>query len=472
MHAPSPRAIAPFALALAAFVADPAAARPTGPLTFCETYPDAPGCLGTLVSCAQCHDGPPNLNPYGIGVATALYGEPNYTLERYEEALPGALAAVEEDDSDGDGLVNLEEIFLGTLPGNAQSHFSEPEPVGELENPFYDVGNWDPKLAFRRVSITYCGISPSYEEMQAFAEALDPYQAVHDKLDACLESDSWKNEGLHRLADAKIRPLRAVGVEGDIILADYRWDYRLFSYVLTGDRDARELLRAQYHIDEDGDVVTGTIGRVPGRLTGLPMRVGSGQPLDAERRAGMITTQWFLMVNTMFSEMPRTTAAQAYRAYLGLDIAKGEGIIPVEGEPRDVDNKGVTNPTCAACHSTLDPLAYAFSTYNGIAIDNVLALVFGNPIGDYDEDRAPWGGDGYLFGEPVTDLVDWAWRASDSDYFKRNLANMFFEHALGHEPGPADQEEFLALWQSLPEDGYSANRLIHRLVDTDAFGVP
>ena len=53
-----------------------------------------------------------------------------------------------------------------------------------------------------------------------------------------------------------------------------------------------------------------------------------------------------------------------------------------------------------------------------------------------------------------------------------SLAEMFFEQALGVAPGPADHDEVTALWQALPEDQYSANRLIHRLVDTNAFGCP
>jgi len=28
------------------------------------------------------------------------------------------------------------------------------------------------------------------------------------------------------------------------------------------------------------------------------------------------------------------------------------------------------------------------------------------------------------------------------------------------------------LWRSLPEDGYSTNRLLHRLIDTQTFGAP
>ena len=72
------------------------------------------------------------------------------------------------------------------------------------------------------------------------------------------------------------------------------------------------------------------------------------------------------MSNTMFTSIPRTTAAQAYRAFLGYDIAKLEGLWPVAGEPADYDNKGVGAPACAGCHATLDPLTYPFSRYEGI----------------------------------------------------------------------------------------------------------
>jgi len=76
----------------------------------------------------------------------------------------------------------------------------------------------------------------------------------------------------------------------------------------------------------------------------------------------MLTTRWFLAKNTMLTPVPRTTAAQAYRAYLGYDIAKLEGLQPVAGEPVDYDRKRVTAEQCAVCHSTLDPLSYPFSS--------------------------------------------------------------------------------------------------------------
>jgi hypothetical protein len=54
-------------------------------------------------------------------------------------------------------------------------------------------------------------------------------------------------------------------------------------------------------------------------------------------------------------------------SYLGLDIAKQEGLYSVASEPQDYDAKGVTAKECAACHATLDPLTYPFRNYNGIA---------------------------------------------------------------------------------------------------------
>ena len=82
----------------------------------------------------------------------------------------------------------------------------------------------------------------------------------------------------------------------------------------------------------------------------------------------MITTAWFFVINTMFTAVPRTTAAQAYRSYLGYDIARSEGLIePPAGTPLiDYDQKGVTEEECAVCHRTLDPLSYAFTRYKGL----------------------------------------------------------------------------------------------------------
>ena len=169
----------------------------------------------------------------------------------------------------------------------------------------------------------------------------------------------------------------------------------------------------------------------------------------------------------MFAQLPRTTAAQAYRAYLGKDLAKGEGIVPVAGEPRDVDGANVAQGECAVCHSTLDPLAYSFSTYTGI--DPIQAFLF-NTIGTYDDGRTPWEGDGVIFGQRVNDLMEWIQVAIATDEFKQKIATDVWFQALDSAPKPHEQDEYQKLWQAMPQDNYSVNKLIHRFVDTVAFG--
>jgi hypothetical protein len=455
-------------LMLSSLGAASVSARPTGPSGVCATYPDAPMCRGAIVACTQCHSAAPEFNTYGAAVAGALASNADYD---YDADLPAALRSVESADSDDDGLSNLEEILLGTGPGDALSNFVAPAAPSGDDNVYYDVGSYDLDLALKRLSVTYCGQSPSQAQREALASSSTPTEELHAALDACLSSEYWLTWGLPRLADKKIRPLFELSPQGGTTLADYEWDYRLFVHVLSGDRDARDLLLADYHIDPDGNVVTGVIDSPfgPPEVAGY---VG-GQPAPPQTRAGMITTQWFLMYHTMFTELPRTTAAQAYRAYLGQDIAKSEGILPVANEPRDIDNKGVAQETCARCHSTLDPLSYGFAYYRGIDLEQ-------GAMGAFDPDRPSWAEadvTSSLLGEPLPNqqqigVRGWAEKAANTPQFRRATATMFLEQALGRPVMPDEQDELAALEDSMLTDGHVVERLIHRIIDTNAFGVP
>jgi hypothetical protein len=458
-----------FLLALLAVLgpAARAAARPEAPSILCQTYPEAAVCAGRVAECTTCHTStwPPAWNEFGLQVLANLKGP-------LVEDLPNALAAIESLDADADGVANGIEILDGTMPGDAADtwpYCEPPAPDGDL--PVSDA--YDFEHALRRVMVLYCGRSPTYDELAEYRDPEVPleqlYQSLHQTLDGCLISDYWRGQGLPRLADPRIRPITALGAQSpvNIVIADYAWDYRLFVYVMTEDRDVRDLLLADYHVTAQPD---GTLIAVDGAIEspGGPGAPG-GQPLEPSRRAGMITTQWFLALNTMGTALPRTSAAQAYRAYLGADIALQQGLFPVAGEPVDVDKKGVTERQCAICHSTLDPLSYAFARYEGAPT----AL---GPTGIYNQNRpAQWIPDwtdnqGVLFGQPVDSLVDWAVAAAESDAFKRNIVDMLFQHAVERTPTPGEQTEFDAIWKALPEDGWSANRAIHRIVDTNAFG--
>jgi hypothetical protein len=480
-------------LGLCASALSPAAqatARPEAPNVFCATYPKAADCLGRVAECRTCHDStyPPSWNSFGNLLRGALPREMPFA-----QGLPVALAAVEAMDADADGVSDLDEILGGTAPGDRSSFWLAPAPQTGPANPFYAVDDYDLAFAFRKASILYCGKSPSYAEMQPFrapgGDAGALRAQLHERVERCLDAPYWREEGLERLADDRVRPAKSAGRESKVVvlnfrlvIGDYEYDYRLWVYALTANRDARDLLLAQYYVVDDGK--GGFAKEENIILKPDPDAFAGGQVLEKQQRAGMITMQWFLVRNTMFSELPRTSAAAAYRAYLGLDIAKTQGLYPVASEPDDVDKKGVTEPRCASCHSTLDPLAYAFAKYNGISgAPDLISLLLGIadfPFGGYEEGRAErlipgWSDSAQqavIFGKPVGSLREWAELAANSDAFARNLAQIFFEQALSRGPNPGEMEEFTALWRALPQDGFSANRLIHRLIDTRAFGVP
>lgn len=458
------------AAGLAALLCNVSFARPSGPGLFCEDYPSSPQCRGQVIACDTCHlsTDPVSWNDYGSSLLGALQGQD------FESGLRAALMLVEDLDADGDGASNLDEILVGTQPGNAESLWQPVPPSEGADNPWYAVGGYDTVVAYRRVTTLYCGHSPAYAELQTLRERSreDAREMLHATLAVCLDSAYWRSDGLARLADRRIKPIFALGADTEVVadgyrlvLADYAWDYRLWRYLLSDDRDMRELLTARYHVEDDG---TGGPQRVDDIIPNP--EIGGGQPLQPEHRAGMLTTQWFLMSNTMFSALPRTTAAQAYRAYLGMDISKTQGIFPVAGEPLDIDNRGVSAPACALCHSTLDPLAYAFSYYNGIEFP------FDNGL--YDPDRPSMWIEGWdpsvqqsvVLGQSVQTVPDWGRVAASSTYFRQAMGTMFFEHALGRPAGPAEFDDLDAVVQTIEADKFSANRLIHRIVDTVAFG--
>lgn len=465
-----------------------AQAKPPGPAAFCAQYPQAPACGNGVVDCGMCHTTAPARNLYGTQLAEHLAVGTARPLSDadYLAALPDALRAVEGLDADGDGATNLLEIEGGTSPADARQ---TPVTTGCTNPPgvAYDTCSYDARYVFKKVFLDFCGHSPQAEDLTAFAAAPDKAAAVHGALDACLETEHWRGrEGVvWALAHEKIRPLASIksGADaGDIPLADYEDDYNFFVYAHTGDRDVRDVLVGTYQVFRDDPAPGGsTVYRAEDRGVSQDVNQRGGsvaQLVTPARRAGLITHRWFLMSNTMFTAVPRTTAAQAYRAFLGLDIARLEGLYPVANEPVDHDLRGVTNPACAQCHSTLDPLTYPFSRYNGIGGGSGTPFTYApNRLrGFADAEGAQVTNTpeaGMLFGEPVADLLAWARKAADSEQFARATTQDYWKLLMGEPPRGDEQAEFETLWRNLMDSNdYQIRGMLHDLVETEAYGVP
>jgi len=479
------RASEVLALAAGLTVSTSAWSIPQATEGLCDVYADTRLCLAGPASCDTCHLGaPPSLNLYGEAVHGELPADAEEDPETFLEALEAALRATESFDSDGDGVTNLEEIEAGSKPGDAQSIPAPPGTcsadearVASLAEHGYDTCQRDYAYLLRKLTIDFCGHSPSREELEAIRTDVNPDDSIDARLAACLDSEHWtaKDGVLWNLAHDKIRPIAALKAGDDpgaIPLGDYEDDYALYVWTMMDGHDVRDQLTAQYFVKRVEGATT-SYERTAGPPKLFPLQ--ALQTIPKDQRVGLVSTRWFLVFFTMFTPIPRTTAAQAYRSYLGYDIAKMEGLQPVAGEPIDYDKKDVQAPACAVCHATLDPLSYPFSRYNGL----------GSAGPRYDADRlerfasseGPQIVDtpesGVLLGETVDDLVDWGRVAANSDAFAQNVVRDLWLHLIGGPPTSHDAEAFERLWQDLQvRHAYSVEAMIHDLIRTEAYSVP
>ena len=457
-------------------------------------YPDAPACESSVPDCTFCHSTPPALNPYGVALQSELLpGTPRPLSDQdYAEGLVDALIAIESGDADGDGFTNLEELSQGSFPGDLDSLPSPLDYSGVPSDwaPTYQVCEFDYTYAYKKVQLDVCGQSPSRADLDAFQAADDQEQALHEALDACLQTNFWRGRDgiVWNLANRKIRPIASVKAgedPGGVPLADYLDDYNLFVYTQLDNHDARDVLTAQYFVRRTDGSTTRYESYEATYFEELANRGGDdAQFTDPWNRSGMLTTRWSLFLFTMFTAIPRTAAAQAYRSYLGYEISRMEGLFPVENEPMDWDTKGVQEPVCAGCHSTLDPLSYPFSRYEGIGggdrgllegyipgRKNLGRLQFFTKSDGPDVVNTPEAG--VILGQPVANLVEWGQVAANSEAFARATVLDYWKLLMGGVPRPDESAEFDELWRAfMNEHGYGVDRMLHHLITTEAYGVP
>jgi hypothetical protein len=459
-------------------------ARPTAPELLCKVYPTAIQCRGSVAACTTCHTAAPTLNAYGASIASVID-----RTKSFEQALPIALAETEAGDADADGRSNAQELAEGTFPGSASSLFSGEVLQADRESP---------EFVFRRVSVAFCGVSPTFEEMEALRGASDKKAAMHTKLDTCLKSDYWRKEVIVHMADPLVRPVALLG-HCSLALLDFEPDYNIFQWAMTDGHDASELLTAKYFVERSDTGELKKVDQLPvermraGISCSSPQGAGvSLQNVATPYRAGVLTTANFLLNNTQGSYLPRVSAGIAYRNWFGADIAQYQGLYSVPQEPTDIDKKGLKDAVCASCHSTLDPVAYAFAYYYGGgpleqfgAYARERPEVFLGALGATRELLDIWYNDQpvpRLFGkafsqeyklpENTSSLVQLAAEAAKSDLFARHTPCLFFREVVGGAPPPPDADEFVQLWQGLRTSKFSVDSMCHALIDTKAFGSP
>jgi hypothetical protein len=453
---------------------------------------------------------PPALNPYGATFKSTIYK----TTSRFPDspqAMQDAVKATFPFDSDGDGYTNQIEVFGGSLPG-LKSSIPSLNPCRDskldqlqLRTAAYQVCDYDYDYAYKKVWLTACGENPDYDEYKKFQtlSTNGKKEALDKQLDECLETKHWrgKNGVVWEIGHYKIRPVGSVKAGEDPgykEIVDYYDDYHLFVYTQIDDHDSRDVLLADYTVkrDERDEEKKVTYTKQD------PKRLSDGQVMQPEKRVGLITSFWNMAFYLNYTGIARVLVAQAFIAFLGIDLSLMQGLHPAsvaDTKFKDYDGKGVTKPECAVCHTTVDPLSYPFRNYNGLSGTKDVTKGLKSPglknldnLGDernltplsYSVSRMQFLNlqfpgiieipeEGYIFGQKVRNLKEWAQVAANSDYFAANTARDYWKALVGHAPRSEEMVEFTITWQNFKtKHNFRVKPMLHDIIKSEAFGVP
>jgi hypothetical protein len=80
---------------------------------------------------------------------------------------------------------------------------------------------------------------------------------------------------------------------------------------------------------------------------------------------------------------------------------------------------------------------------------------------------------GYVLGQPVANLGEWAQVAANSDEFAAATVMDYWRLVMGDAPRASEEAEFQQLWRDLKSThAYGVERMLHDLIKTEAYGVP
>lgn len=116
-----------------------------------------------------------------------------------------------------------------------------------------------------------------------------------------------------------------------------------------------------------------------------------------------------------------------------------------------------TEPTCAGCHSRMDPLALPLENFD--AIGRYRTTDYGLPIdpsGEFDK-------------QPVADARELGKAISLSDKVAQCLVSKYYSYAVGHENRPVDASVLNTLGASFEASGFRLRELVLDVVTNKAF---
>lgn len=233
----------------------------------------------------------------------------------------------------------------------------------------------------------------------------------------------------------------------------------LVDHLLVKRRDYRDLFTTRETV----------ITRNLGPLYAVPAEEG-WQPYafpEGSARAGILSHVSFLAL--------QARAARSSPVLRGVFVLDNLLCSPIPPPPADVNFEAIApesgsgatarerlgvhraDPTCAACHDSIDPI--------GLALENFDA------VGQFrlTEGDAPIDTSGDLFGKPFADVRDFYQVLHDSPLLTRCIVDKLFMHAVGRERVRAEQTLLRAIERDFEASGYDFVTLMKTIALSHGF---
>lgn len=189
---------------------------------------------------------------------------------------------------------------------------------------------------------------------------------------------------------------------------------------------------------------------------------------DDGRRTGLLTTPGFLALNAHKSQTSPTHRGRFIRVNLfcqdipppppGINTTLPEPDPNIPMTLRDRLDEHRTNPQCAGCHDRMDPIGFAFESYDAIgafrdAEENGLAVDTKATIDGVDVNGA----------EDAANLI------ASLPNVGACIARRFYEHAGAHLAGSSDEAAVETLVDDFVGRNYGFQQLVLALVTNDGY---
>lgn len=196
--------------------------------------------------------------------------------------------------------------------------------------------------------------------------------------------------------------------------------------------------------------------------------------LDGRPQAGvLVSSGWWWQQGSMLNNLNRGRANQVSRVLLCFDYLESEidfaGVSALDSEAA-LGEAIRTNPSCAACHDTLDPIAsslYGF-WFPSSAKHDLFDIQTYHP-----ERERLWltlgGPPPGLHGEPVNGLADLGARIAAEDGYARCFVEHSWRGLLRREPAPEEEPWLDAAHQAFAASGLRLREAWRAIVQTAAW---